>query len=95
MRAKVEAEYYRNKMEYNLGVEQGYAEAYDSYMTEVGNGLVEFGSAYDQEMNNINNFSASMDQEINSINNQSFITEDAWNEGSAGSQLWQMLMGGN
>ena len=95
MRAKVEAEYYRNKMEYNLGVEQGYAEAYDSYMTEVGNGLVEFGSAYDQEMNNINNFNASMDQEINSINNQSFITEDAWNEGSAGSQLWQMLMGGN
>ena len=95
MKAKIEAEYYRSKMEYDLGVEQGYAEAYDNYMTEVGNGLVEFGSAYDQEMNNINNFSASMDQEINSINNQSFITEDAWNEGSAGSQLWQMLMGGN
>lgn len=48
MRAKVEAEYYRNKMEYNLGMEQGYAEAYGGFTTEVGNGLIEYGAAMDQ-----------------------------------------------
>ena len=48
MKAKVEAEYYRNKMEYNLGMEQGYAEAYGGFTTEVGNGLIEYGAAMDQ-----------------------------------------------
>ena len=68
-------------MEYNLGVEAGYAEAYDTYTTEVGNGLMDFANA--------------MDQEMNAINNQEFdFNIESWDENSASSQLMGMLLGG-
>ena len=80
-REMIEAEYYRSKMEYNLGVEAGYAEAYDTYTTEVGNGLMDFANA--------------MDQEMNAINNQEFdFNIESWDENSASSQLMGMLLGG-
>lgn len=79
-REKIEAEYYRNKMEYNLGVEAGYAEAFDTYITEAGNGIMEFAMA--------------MDQEMNAINSQNFdVNIEVWDENSASTQLAQMLMG--
>ena len=111
MRAKVEAEYYRNKMEYNLGMEQGYAEAYDSFTTEAYNGLVEYDNAVSQEYDAIHDrgvefgFGPEWDQGpatdqsestdplaayVESINQQ-YNTEIE----NAGSQLWEMLMGGN
>ena len=135
MKAKIEAEYYRNKMEYNLGVEQGFAEAYDDFTTEVGNSLFEVGVAMVQEAEEINNFDVSINQEFNEMfsqgvdatnsqnwnkssntgqNNstdpvdewetavidgisQSVETdiENYWNENVVGSELAQMLMGGN
>ena len=70
IRAKIEAEYYRNKMEYNLGVEQGYAEAYDNFTAEMDNGLVEFGVAMDQEANNMGSFDAAVGQELNDMYSQ-------------------------
>ena len=79
MRAKVEAEYYRNKMEYNLGVEQGYAEAYDTFTTEVGNDLIEYGVAMDQEFTDIYNqgveFGLDPNWNENILNNQNSNTE--------------------
>ena len=57
MREKIEAEYYRTKMEYNVAVDEGYAEAVDGFMTEVAIGLYDFSVAMDQEMNDITNFS--------------------------------------
>lgn len=110
MRAKVEAEYYRNKMEYNLGMEQGYAEAYDSFTTEAYNGFVEFDNAMAQEYGEIYNQGVEMGfgpdwmqgtpedpgssdpltAYVDSINQQ-YSTEIE----NAGSQLWEMLMGGN
>ena len=114
MRAKIEAEYYRNKMEYNLGVEQGYAEAYDTFYTEVGNGLIDYGVAIDQEYNEIYNQGVEQglspdwteylmsDQSINPepeneweayLNSISQNYETEMEE--AGSQLWELLMGGN
>ena len=88
MRAKVEAEYYRNKMEYNLGVEQGYAEAFDSFTTEVSNGLFDIGVAMDQEINDINNFGNTMNQELGDINSQGYTIdfENYWNNNIANSQ---------
>ena len=84
MRAKIEAEYYQSKTDYDLGVEQGYAEAFDNYVTEVGNGLVEYGTAMDQTVNDMY------------INSQSFNMDiENWTENEAGFQLAQMLMGGN
>ena len=78
MREKIEAEYYRSKMEYNVAVDAGYAEAVDGFMTEVGIGLVDFGMAVDQEINAMNEMGANI----------------TWEEDIAGSQLAQMLMGG-
>ena len=79
MRAKVEAEYYRNKMEYNLGVEQGYAEAYDTFTTEVGNDLIDYGVAMDQEFTDIYNqgveFGLDPNWNENILNNQNSNTE--------------------
>ncbi len=80
-RAKIEAEYYRSKMEYNLAVDEGYAEAFSTYNTEVANGLMEFGMA--------------MEQEMNAINNQQFdFNIEASDENTASGQLMQMLLGG-
>lgn len=134
MKAKIEAEYYRNKMEYNLGVEQGFTEAYDNFTEEVDNSLFEVGVAMVQEADNINNFDVSISQEFNDMFsqgvdatnssnwNESSNTEQSnstapenewetvidgisqsvetdienyWNENVVGSELAQMLMGGN
>ena len=76
----IEAEYYRSKLDYNEAVESGYAEAFDGFVTEAGNGLIDFGIA--------------MDQEIDTINSQDFSFDiGSWEDNSAGSQLLDMLMG--
>lgn len=80
MRAQIEAEYYRSKMEYNEAKESGLAEAFETYNNEVSNSLIDFGMALDQEMNNINSQEFSFDA-------------GSWEENTAGSQLWDMLMG--
>ena len=79
-REMIEAEYYRSKLDYNEAVESGYAEAFDGFVTEAGNGLIDFGIA--------------MDQEIDTINSQDFSFDiGSWEDNSAGSQLVDMLMG--
>ena len=110
MKAKIEAEYYRSKMEYNLGVEQGYAEAYDSFTTEAYNGFVEFDNAMAQEYGEIYNQGLEMGlgpdwmqgtPEVPSSSDPLEAYADSINQQfnedveSAASQLAQMLMGGN
>ena len=89
-REMIEAEYYRSKMEYNLGVEAGYAEAFDTYNTEVSNGLMEFGTAIDQEMSAIDANMNSVQNEYNFDYSQDFDTPAL----DASSQLGQLLMFG-
>ena len=86
----IEAEYYRSKMEYNLGVEAGYAEAFDTYNTEVSNGLMEFGTAIDQEMSAIDANMNSVQNEFNFDYSQDFDTPAL----DASSQLGRLLMFG-
>jgi hypothetical protein len=110
MKAKIEAEYYRSKMEYNLGVEQGYAEAYDSFTTEAYNGFVEVDNAMAQEYGEIYNQGLEMGlgpdwmqgtPEVPSSSDPLEAYADSINQQfnedveSAASQLAQMLMGGN
>ena len=89
-REMIEAEYYRSKMEYNLGVEAGYAEAFDTYNTEVSNGLMEFGTAIDQEMSAIDANMNSVQNEFNFDYSQDFDTPAL----DASSQLGRLLMFG-
>ena len=89
-REMIEAEYYRSKMEYNLGVEAGYAEAYDTYTTEVGNGLMDFANAMDQEMSAIDANMNSVQNEFNFDYSQDFDTPAL----DASSQLGRLLMFG-
>ena len=89
-REMIEAEYYRSKMEYNLGVEAGYAEAFDTYNTEVSNGLMEFGTAIDQEMSAIDANMNSVQNEFNFDYSQDFDTPAL----DASSQLGRLLMSG-
>ena len=80
MRAQIEAEYYRSKMEYDEAKESGLAEAFETYNNELNNSMIDFGIALDQEMNNINSQEFSFDA-------------GSWEENTAGSQLLDMLMG--
>ena len=78
-REKIEAEYYRAKMEYNTAMESGYAEAFETYNNEVNSTMSAFSSA--------------MNQEINAITSQDYSFD--WGIDDAGTQLAQMLMGSN
>ena len=80
MRAQIEAEYYRSKMEYEEAKESGLAEAFETYNNELNNSMIDFGIALDQEMNTINSQEFSFDA-------------GSWEENTAGSQLLDMLMG--
>ena len=134
MKARIEAAYYQSRTDYDLGVEQGYAEAYDKFTTEVGNSMFEVGVAMVQEADELNNFDVSINQEFNEMFTQGVDTtnspnwnensntgqsnstdpdnewetvidgisqrvetdiENYWNENVVGSELAQMLMGGN
>ena len=81
-REKIEAEYYRSKMEYNTAMESGYAEAFETYNNEVNSTMSAFSSA--------------MNQEINAITSQDYSFDfGSWGIDDAGTQLAQMLMGSN
>ncbi len=85
MRARLEAEYYQTRYDYDTAVEEGYSQAFNDFSVAVDSSLQEFQQSVDNEINYLNGAT----EEWKSETASAFV----WEEGSAGGELAQMMMG--